>query len=190
MGAFTRLKIIITEGATENVLQSLLKPYREGDAAARSLCSPAVLGPIWKSCRARGALPPSPLRAGQRPITAGPAVRPENEPGGTLLCPGLIGLFVRGRLGLWFFNGCKPPSRNIAHRHSLGLLFCKTKRSHNEPRRQGTSSACPAGEPRARPWSRCVQMQEGRTGGPSRLLPLAHHRSHLSCSPLEESCPP
>lgn len=115
---------------------------------------------------------------------------PRERAGGDSLYPGLIGLFVRERLGLWFFNGCKPPSQNIAHRHSLGLLFCKTKRSHNEPRRQGTSSACPAGEPRARPWSRCVQMQKGRTGGPFRLLPLAHHRSHLSCSPLEESCPP
>lgn len=57
MGAFTRLKIIIAEGATENVLQSLLKPNRKGDAAARSRCSPAELGPIWKSCGARGALP-------------------------------------------------------------------------------------------------------------------------------------
>lgn len=56
MGAFTCLKIIITEEATENVLQSLLKPYGEGDVAARSRCSPAMLGPLWKSCGARGAL--------------------------------------------------------------------------------------------------------------------------------------
>lgn len=183
MGAFTRLKIIITEGATGNVLQSLLKPCREGDAAARSRCSPAVLGPIWRSCGAQRG-------AGAHNRGSGRAPRERAGRGGPPCVRVWSGCWFRGRLGLWFFSGCKHPFRNISRRRSLALLLCKTKRSHNEPRRQGTSSACPAGEPRARPWSRCVQMPEGGTGGPSRPLPLAHRRSHLFCSPLKESCPP
>lgn len=98
----------------------------------------------------------------------------------------MIGLFVQG---LWFFNGCKHPSRNVAHRLSLGLLLCKTKRSYNEPRRQGTSSACHAGEPRARPWSRCVQMQEGGYGWTVPASSLSPLPILFVLQPLEEIVP-
>lgn len=101
---------------------------------------------------------------------------PKNEPGGGSRCPRLIGLFFRGVLGVWFFNGCKPPSRNAARCRSLGFLlggkkntgkknYIKQNRSRNEPRRDGASSACPAGEPRAGPCPRCVQREGGREGG-------------------------
>lgn len=92
MGAFTPLKIIITEGAIGNVLQSLLKRYREGDTVTRSWYCPAVAGPDWKELRGQSPIAPAAVKADQRHTTkkapgrrtAGPAMRSMNEPGGPL----------------------------------------------------------------------------------------------------------
>lgn len=45
MGALTPFKIIITEGAIANVLQSLLKRYREGRRSRPILMLPGSAGP-------------------------------------------------------------------------------------------------------------------------------------------------
>lgn len=57
---------------------------------------------------------------------------PENEPGGGSRCPHLIGLFFQGVLGVWFFNGCKPSSRNAARCRSLGFLLAGKKNTSNK----------------------------------------------------------
>lgn len=99
MEAFTRLKIIIAERATGNVLQSLLKPNREGEAAARCRYSPAELGPMGKSCGARGAAPSPPERGRGRYSRAG-----------GLSVPALIGLFFQGAVGILVFQWLQTSS--------------------------------------------------------------------------------
>lgn len=58
------------------------------------------------------------------------------------------------------FSECRPLS--LAWFPTRGeKKYIKQNRSRNEPRREGASSAYPAGEPRAGPCPQCVQ-REGR----------------------------
>lgn len=110
---------------------------------------PGSAGPDLEVLRNQRRAEPSLLRGGQEIIATGPAVRPENEPGGLSEC-GFDRAVCSG--GGWDFGFSKAANVFPEILPTVArLLYCSVKQNHNEPRRQGTSSACPAGEPRARP---------------------------------------
>ena len=206
MGAFTPLKIIITEGAIGNVLQSLLKRYREGEAAARSWCCPAVPGRSWGAGAGGSEL--EPRRPGSPSAAAGSGTQPQQPREGAqrvracvprmgrwgLSLPGFDRVVFSGGVGSLVFQRLQTP---FPKRRPQSLAWFPTRggknkcikrnRSRKEPSREGASSACPAGEPRAGPRPRCVPREVG-TGGPppstpDRVCPAAPRRNRALPEP-------